>query len=269
MRLSTLALLLFSVCATAQPQRTLSDDEWCRAERGGDRERACEVRETVLQARRLDVDATPNGGVQVKTWDRSDVLVRARVSSAAPTRAEAERLVAAARVLTDNGRVRAAVPEGGRNAWVTVSYEIFAPERTDLSLKTVNGGVSVEGVHGRIEADALNGGISLNGVGGDVRARTVNGGVSVALAGDTWEGGGLDVGTTNGGIDMTLPPRYSARLDAETRVGRISAEGLDVDRPDHRNERRMGGHVQTTLGQGGPPLRLSTTNGGVSIRRVR
>lgn len=271
LRVSTVLLLLASAGAIAQPTRTLTDDEWCEDALAwdNDREKACEVRETVVSTRRLDVNAGPNGGIKVKTWDRDDALIRARVVAAARTEAAARRFLQETEVTVDGGRVRTDLPETGRGAWVTVGYEIFVPREMDLDLQTLNGGVSVEGVRGEIEAEAMNGGISLSGVAGSVRARTMNGGVSVSLAGDAWEGQGLDVQTTNGGISIDVPEGYSARLDASTRVGRISASGLSIPRERERRGYRVGDRVEATLGRGGAPLRLVTTNGGVSIRQGR
>ncbi len=254
-----LAFVLLAACATtAQPARTLTDDEWCENERRGDRERACEVRETVISARSLTVDATPNGGVSVKVWDRADVLVRAKVSAAARRQADAERLVQQTQVRTRNGQVGAATPRTNGDAWVSVSYEIFAPRRTNLNLHTTNGGVSVHGIAGSIEANAVNGGISLNEVGGSVRARTTNGGVSIALAGDAWDGEGLDVESTNGGISITLPENYSAELSAQTQMGRISTSGLTLNNEQRERGRWTGDEIRATLGRGGARLRAVT-----------
>lgn len=268
--LPLLALAALAACAsTAQPTRTLADDAWCENERRGDNERACEVRETVISTHSLSIDATPNGGVKVSSWDRSDVLVRARVSASARRQADAERLVEATEVRIRNGQVEASTPRTGNGSWVSVSYEIFAPRQTDLALRTTNGGVSVHGMAGSIEANAVNGGISLNDVAGSVRARTTNGGVSVALAGDAWDGEGLDVESTNGGISISLPSNYSAELSAETQMGRISTDGLSLRNEQRERGRWTGDELRATLGRGGAPLRAVTTNGGVSIRQGR
>lgn len=266
LRAASLAAVLLAACATAQPNRTLPDDAWCTDDSGGDRERVCEVRETVVSARRLDIDATPNGGIRVRTWDRPDVLVRARVAAGAATDAEAARLVEATRVRVAGGQIRSASPDA-RTGWVSVSYEIFAPRQTDLRLRTHNGGVEVDGVHGAVEARTVNGGVSLSDVTGEVVVRTTNGGVSVALDGDAWEGDGLDVETRNGGIALDLPRGYSARLDAETRMGHISTEGLRV--PSADRAQGTGDHVEATLGRGGRALRLATANGSITVRQVR
>lgn len=270
-RFAALAVvLLASTSATAQ-QRTLPDDDWCKnsSEWGHERERACEVRETMVPASRLDINGGPNGGIKVKTWDRSDILVRSRVSAVADTEADARSFVRDTEVTVTDGRVRADIPETRDDGWVNVNFEVFVPRETDLELRALNGGVAVEGVEGDIEAEAMNGGITLSGVAGAVRARTMNGGVSVALAGDAWEGRGLDVETTNGGISVALPEGYSAELEARTRVGRISTDGLSLPRESERRGYQVGDRVEATLGRGGAPLRLRTTNGGVSIQQGR
>ena len=75
------------------------------------------------------------------------------------------------------------------------------------------------------------------------------------------DGDGVDVSTMNGGVSVTLPDNYSARLETGTVNG-----GLHVDFPV-----AMSGEVKrqlsTTLGAGGALIRVKTTNGGVSIKR--
>ena len=135
----------------------------------------------------------------------------------------------------------------------------------------------VDGLRGDIGVQAMNGGISLKGVAGKVQARTTNGGISVALAGDAWQGAGLDVESTNGGISIALPRGYSAEIDAKTQMGRISAPDLVVTNSTHtstdshsttdgrRTQHSYGDEVQGTLGEGGPRVRVVTRNGGISI----
>ena len=80
-------------------------DDPCAQPRGGDRGRACEVRDTRLPAPAgpLTVDASPNGGIQVEGWDQPDVLVRAVVQTYGETDADA---AAAAAQRARDGRRR-------------------------------------------------------------------------------------------------------------------------------------------------------------------
>ena len=227
-----------------------------------DRATHCEVREdTIGGANPLDVDPGRNGGIRVHGWDRGDVLVRSRIQASANTDAEARRLVAGVRVDTGGGRVRADGPNTSRDENWNVSFEINVPRTAMLTLNTDNGGISIDDFHGSATFHATNGGVTLYNVGGDLRGRTTNGGVDIDLAGDHWDGSGLDVQTRNGGIRMTLPKGFSAQLEAETTHG-----GITVDFPVVI-QGRLRGHLETTLGSGGPKLRAVTTNGGVTIRQ--
>lgn len=249
--------------ALAQPSRTLPDDPWCDqgTSHAGGRERACEIRETVLAARPLTVTPSQNGGIEVRVWDRPDVLLRAVVAAWAPSAADAQRRLGTVQIET-TGPLRLRSGEGPD---VAVSFRLYVPRATDLTLTTVNGGVAVSDVHGTLRIQTRNGGVELIGVGGDVRARAQNGGLSVRLAGSRWEGRGLDVEATNGGVSLAMPAGYSGTLDASTQNGGVAATGLTGVSVAHG--RYSGGRVAGTLGRGGPVLRAVTINGGLSITR--
>ncbi len=259
---STLAALLLATSACAQPARVLTPDPWCDKVWASDgRAVACEVRETILRAGALDVRAV-NGEVSVREWDRPDVLVRARVAAVSSDAALARRRVQAATVTTAGGRVRADTPSEARTS-ASVSFEIFAPRATDLVVAAVNGPVQIDGIAGRIRAEATNGPVALAAVGGDVEVEATNGPVAVALDGTTWRGAGLSVRALNGPVELTLPSGYSARLSARTHQGRISAPGLQST---DRGRDRMGDRLDVTIGSGGPVLTLAAHNGPVRIQ---
>jgi hypothetical protein len=246
----------------AQAQR--SSDDWCR-DQGRNYEHAgfCEVRElTVPTSGSLSVDASPNGGIKVEGAPRSDVFLRARIVAAASSEERARQIASEVRVQPSGDRIEAEGPQNlARREWWQVSYELLVPMQMSLSLKTVNGGLSVKGVEGRIEATTTNGGVRLTDVAGDVRGRTTNGGIDVDLDGTSWRGEGLDVQTSNGGVRVAIPDGYSARLEAATVNG-----GLNSDFPVMLNGRRSR-NIEATLGGGGAPIRVRTSNGGVRITR--
>jgi Toastrack DUF4097 len=251
--------------AMAQPQRSMSNDDWCRNGSGGRRAWFCEVRESTLPGvNPLDIDAGQNGGIHIRGWDRADVLVRARVEAHANTDAEARALASAVRVDATGTTVRAEGPsmrESDRDgqSW-SVSFDIQVPRTAMLTLHTVNGGIAIDDFHGTAQFRASNGGVSLSNVGGDIKGQTTNGGVSVNLAGDRWDGAGLDVETHNGGVRLSMPDNYSAVLDTGTVNGRIH-----IDFPITVQGRSD--HITTTLGSGGAKVRAVTTNGGVTIQK--
>ena len=223
----------------------------------------CEIKEqTVAPGGVITVDARRNGGVSVKGWNRKDILVRARIQTAASTQSEADELAKQVTIQTAGGKIFAEGPENRKDARWDVSYEIFAPGRSDLSLETYNGGISISDISGRIEFTGHNGGVSLKRVAGSVRGGTTNGGLSVELAGDRWDGETLDVKTTNGGIVVSVPENYSAHLEAGTVNGSLS-----IDFPV-TVQGRITRELAVNLGAGGPTVRAMTTNGGVRIKRL-
>ena len=208
------------------------------------------------------MDAGQNGSISVTGENRRDVQVRATVHAWGDDEAEAERVAGAVNVRSD-GVLRAEGPEQrGRSGW-SVSYEVLAPREIDLTLETHNGGITVADVRGELAFEARNGGISIDSVAGNVRGRTTNGGVDATLAGDTWDGAGLDLRTTNGGVRLRVPDDYSARLETGTVNG-----GIDIDFPV-TVQGRIGREFSTTLGDGGPLVRAETTNGHVRVSRGR
>jgi len=249
--------------SAAAQQAGNPNDPWCRDDGGGDRGHYCEVREMSMLAPAgvLAVDAKPNGGIKIVGSDRRDVQIRAKVVARADTDDQAQAMARQVAVRTD-GSIRSEGPEsdGDRN-W-SVSYEISVPAGQALSLTSVNGGISITGVHAQMDFSTQNGGVSLTDVAGAVKGRTQNGGVKVSLEGQRWEGEGLDVTTHNGGISLLLPDGYSARLETSTANGRVSTDFpvTVVGQIDRR-------HLNADLNAGGSTLKLTTTNGGVSIRK--
>lgn len=253
-----LIITLAGATPSGQPRPLECDDS------GSHRPSHCEIREDSLAGGNpLDIDAGRNGGIRVHGWDRGDVLVRTRVRAYADTDEEARRLAAGVRIETAAGRIRAIGPGGsGDERHWSVSFEVHVPQRSQLQLRTLNGGISIGSLDGQVQFRATNGGVSLRDVAGDVRGSTTNGGLTIELSGDRWQGAGLDVETRNGGVRLTLPAAFSAELETGTQNGR-----LDIDFPVTVQGLINGREVTTTLGAGGPRIRAITRNGGVKIRR--
>lgn len=258
---ATAALLATAASVTAQEWKVVVDDEWCDEGRSG--ADWCEVREITLPATGspVDVDAGPNGGIAVQGWDREEILLQAQVQVFDLDGKDAAAFASRIAIETE-GTIEADGPERNDGPGWSVSYRLRVPRETSLVLATRNGGISIAEVRGDIEFSASNGGINLAHVGGDVRGETTNGGVHVVLGGDGWEGEGLDVETMNGGIDVELPEKYSARLLVSTVNG-----GIRSDLPEVAAASRSRS-IRATIGDGGALLRLATTNGGVSVRTL-
>lgn len=266
--------MLLLACAAAAPvtldgqtgRSTASSQDWCadaRSDRDRDREMFCEVRDlTMAKPGVLDVTDNPNGSISITATNRKDIAIRARVVATDRSETDAAALGREVKVTAENGRVRAEGPNtsGNRRSW-WVSYRIEVPMSQDLELSTSNGSVSVAGVNGRIRAESSNGSLSFVDVGGDVAASTSNGSVHAALGGSTWNGSGLELTTSNGSVRVDMPEKYNARLIAGTSNGSLS-----VDMPI-TVQGRISRELDTTLGSGGPTIRVKSSNGSVRIGR--
>jgi DUF4097 and DUF4098 domain-containing protein YvlB len=166
-------------------------------------------------------------------------------------------------IQTGGGRVSATGPDTDRRESWSVSYRINVPRRTDLDLSASNGGITINGVSGNLRFDTTNGGVRLADLGGRVNGRTTNGGLIVNLSGDRWDGEGIDVETSNGGVTLSIPENYNAELEARTING-----GMNIDFPiTLQGELSSRRGITTTLGSGGPTVRVRTNNGGLKIGR--
>ena len=242
------------------------DHEWCN-NRDRDEDRYCEVREFEVAAtgNTIRVDAQPNGGISVTGWDRNQIRVTAKVQAWSRRGEDSESIAQGVMVRAEDGLIEAEGPrfDGRRNrAGWSVSYRIMVPNDSDLDLESMNGGISVEQINGQIRIATLNGGLNLEDVSGEVRGRTTNGGIDVVVGGSRWNGTSLDVQTTNGGVELTLPDGFQADLEVGTTNGTFR-----IDFPitvQGRIDRR---HLRTELNGGGPMVRAITTNGSVVVRR--
>jgi hypothetical protein len=149
------------------------------------RKRVCQMKEETLHALpRLEVSAAPNGGIRVKGWLQGRILVRARLEAWGDTETDARQTLDQVTLSTSGGKVRADGPKYSlsRPGW-SVSSEVFAPQRTDPRLDTVNGGINISDVKGTLGFQTTNGGVNLARVGGKVNGETTNGGVRIQRKG--------------------------------------------------------------------------------------
>jgi putative adhesin len=255
-----LMALLAAPMGVAAQQRG-GDDDWCRNDQSGDdRGHACVVREFKVPATAgtLSVAGT-NGGISVEGEARGDVRILAKISTTAETDARARELLATVQLNPTLDQVEATGPQTrNREGW-SVSYRLYVPRALNMNLRTTNGGISIREIDSKVEFRTTNGGVKLTAVNGDVKGQTTNGGVDIDLDGTFWNGEGLDVETTNGGVKVSVPENYSARLEASTDNGGINIDGV--------NQSRRSRDITTQLGSGGAPIRVRTTNGGVRLTR--
>jgi hypothetical protein len=247
--------------ALANPERDQGWDQSCGNEWSDGRLSYCEVRSFSYPRNPTIValNGGQNGGMTVMGWDRDSVRILCRVMTRARTEERARALAAEIQLELASGWLRPNGPsEQSRDLWWSVEIKAWVPRESDLALETHNGPVSVSNVRGRMDLNSINGPVSLVDLAGAVQARVQNGPLYVALAGSRWDGTGLDAETDNGPVTLELPADYSARLVTGTISGPRAFDYAIETRRSHA-------WITTTLGKGGPQIRVVTTNGPFQI----
>jgi hypothetical protein len=261
---ATMFVFLSLAGSAALAQQSSAD--WlaqCKDQHGG-QYRYCEVRPIKLAGGGpLHIDVRPNGGAQVTGWEQGSIDGSARVQVQAENEAEARAIAGGIVIDAGGGTIRANGPKTSDGRSWSVSLVLSAPRATDLEIDAVNGPVAITGISGQIRATTTNGPMSLTDLAGDVRARTTNGPLRIVLAGNFWEGTGLDAETHNGPVSLAVPEGYSAQLDVGTVNGPFRL-GIPVtlqgELPGGRTR-----SIKAPIGGGGAPIRAVTTNGPLSV----
>jgi len=265
----TLLLAIFCLLASGTFAQSKSKEkyrkhEFCSKQNGwrdNKKSHASDLRETTLRAGNTITVNSDNGRITIKGENRSDVLVRACVRAWAETLSEADAMVKAVGIKT-SPNIRA---ENISIRNMSVSYEIRVPKSTNLDLESGNGRITISDVNGQLKFETGNGRITLNNVSGDVRGETGNGRVTVKLSGNSWQGSGLNVTTSNGRISLYMPSNYSANVEVGTGNGRFRSD-FEALRIKGRKRSYGSKRVSGSINGGGAPIRLLTGNGRVSLR---
>lgn len=217
------------------------------------------------QAGRVEI-GNVNGKIEVEpsTGNTVDVTAVKKARGATPEAAKAalERAtinedVSSGRVKIETKIARSEGIFGGNN--VSVEYHVRVPAGAEVKFTTVNGGIDISGLEGRITAETTNGGVSTRGVKGQLEASTTNGGLDIELA--RVAEGGVKLDCTNGGIKVRLPRDAKATISASVTNGGISPGDLNIDVTGENNRRRLEGRMNG----GGPRIQIEGTNGGITL----
>ncbi len=163
---------------------------------------------------------------------------------------------------------------------VTVSYDIKVPEEVGVSiiecsngnidvrgikgnpvLTTSNGSINASEVEGIVSARSSNGDLSLSGIAGLAFLRTSNGNIDAELF-DL--GQDLEIGTSNGSINLSINPELALDLEANTSNGDIKVNNLALETTLQEQTALIG-----SMNGGGPRLDIATSNGSIDLARLQ
>jgi len=232
-----------------------------------------------------------NGRIVIEAWDKPQIRVQITRTVRAGDEARARELMRGLRadveVRSDRLHIQSRYPKirenlgiwdilGGRVAALQVHYYLQVPRNTSFSLETSNGEVRVRGTQGSVEAVTVNGDVEVTGVSGTLELQTTNGeirlgGIRGGAVAQTTNGGVsadfaslsnqavVDLGTTNGNLEVTLPSDLHATFEANTTNGRVTISGFQIKTRGTLTSKSILG----VIGGGGARVALRTTNGNI------
>ena len=240
---------------------------------------------------------TKNGRIEVVAVpQRTDVSIEAEIFARGDTIDEAEERLAAITIEVTRRSdgtlvIEPNFPKPGRSG-DGASIVVELPDASEVALKTSNGSVYASGLTGTLDIDTSNGAVEVFGHAGEADLNTSNGSITVddhvgSLAADTSNGsvrishvdGAVKAGTSNGSIAVTLHKGQRGPVNLDTsngpitvRVGPGFAGAVSFDTSNGRvNVRDHAGNItnqsisktkgRITVGEGGAPSRLDTSNG--------
>jgi hypothetical protein len=210
-----------------------------------------------------------NGAITVKTHAGNDVIVEGANHGHEEYQGGMRRIGESTRGLevVQDGDVITVHDQFGNGAvYLTV------PVDTSLKLKTLSGGIDVEGVHGEVEVHTSNGHLTLTNISGTVSADSQNGPIKVTID-SVNSSKPLAFSTLNGVVDVTLPADVKADLTVKTNHGAVYSD-FDVTLGathtlNDRNRIRIDNTIRGTINGGGVDLTIHTLNGAVYIRKKK
>ncbi len=151
---------------------------------------------------------------------------------------------------------------GPRNN-TSVDYVVQVPQGSRLdNLSSVNGGLTIDGVSGDIEASTVNGQTQIKGAAGNLKLTSVNGRIAAEMVA-LGNGQKVSLNAVNGEVELAVPPNANADFSLNTVNGAISSEFPELR---GKHEFLVGKSLIGTLGTGGATVKASTVNGSIRIR---
>jgi DUF4097 and DUF4098 domain-containing protein YvlB len=225
---------------------------------------------------RIDMDNTPDS-VSIRAVRPSDRRSNqgARFTIRIPRSAVLDRIATSngairtmdgagpARLRTSNGQIRVQNLKGSLDAQTSNGSVELSDIDGDANVRSSNGHIRAERLRGSLEGTTSNSSINarLEDSGRPVRLDTSNGSVELVLP--PRFGSDIRVGTSNSSITVHLPDEPNARVIAHTSNGSITSD-FEVRMQGAFNKN----HMEGTLGSGGNLIDLGTSNGSIRLLRM-
>jgi DUF4097 and DUF4098 domain-containing protein YvlB len=134
-----------------------------------------------------------------------------------------------------------------------------------LAARSGDGSITLNGIKGAVDANTGDGSIAVTGVLTGLRARSGDGSVAVHAQGGSTTAADWDLSSGDGSITIDVPDDFGAELEARTGDGRVHLDGVTLSNVSGEIARNR---ANGRLGAGGHAMRVRTGDGSISIRRV-
>jgi hypothetical protein len=166
------------------------------------------------------------------------------------------------RVMTSNGKIVLEKTQGDTEVETSNGKIVVEDVTGNINASTSNGAIEIEGVKGFVTANTSNGAIDVEGVDGVIELETSNGAIEaeVQAVGDN----GLRVRTNNGKIELYFASDLNVDIEAKTSNNDIELDEIEVVAQEISRNRLRG-----KIGSGGKMVSIKTSNGGITLRRLK
>jgi DUF4097 and DUF4098 domain-containing protein YvlB len=267
---------------------------------------------SVQEEKRFAVTGTPDlslatfdGSVEIRSWDRAEVLVEIDKRAADKSMAEAIKVTVEQSGNTISLQVKK--PDGlqpafGFTASPTARIVASVPRRCNIVARSGDGAISIERIEGKVELHTGDGSVRGRDVVGTLRVTTGDGSlrfedVAGSLDLESGDGGARvsgklqaltlktgdgsvevraedgsamtadwEVRTGDGGLRIELPANFDANLDASTGDGSVRVRGFGE--PAKAGDGDSAGEMTRSLGAGGKRLRLRSDSGTITVKTI-
>jgi DUF4097 and DUF4098 domain-containing protein YvlB len=206
-----------------------------------------------------------NGNVEIKTWDKNEILIEGEKS--AKTEEELQQIDLKIELSDSRATIKVRLPKRAGGFFSSkgdirgaVRFQLTVPATVALEkISTVNSSVSINGVRGLVHASTVNGGVQATGLTGPVKLETVNGGIKARIDAVA-AGQELSFNTVNGQIAVSLPKDAGFELHSSVVNGSVTC-----DFPLESGQKKHGRNLAGKVGDGRAALKAETVNGGIRI----
>lgn len=199
---------------------------------------------------------THKGSIQVTTWDRAEVEIRARIQPEPGTTMDQRRFEGTdVRIVSspDSLDIRTEYPEfnwccdNDDGANPEVRYTIQMPRTGRLTIRDHRSETVISDLQGALDIDTHRGTVRVHRLAGSLQLTTHRGDVQVEFAKLT---GNVSIDTHRGTIELAMP--RSSRFDVRTDLGKHASLNTDFPRAN----------------SGGPIVDLKTYRGSIRLRAL-